>query len=107
MDKILFSSKNVYILLWIIFLNIVFVMFRYRIGSISKALLSNIFAAEFCFCSQDRKGIHGTGQRYSGQEGCHVQEGSRTEGMQDRRDSGQEGYRTGGMQDWRDAGQVR
>ena len=109
MNKILFSSKNVYTLLSIrtvTFLN-VFVSFRYRIGSISKALLSNIIAAEICFCSQDRKGIHGTGQRYSGQEGCHVQEGSRTEGMQDRRDSGQEGYRTGGMQDWRDAGQVR
>ena len=82
MNKILFSSKNVYILLWIIFLNIVFVMFRYRIGSISKALLSNIFASVFCFWTGKIKG----------------------KGIQDRRDAGQEGCRTGVMQDRRDAG---
>ena len=102
MNKILFSSKNVNILLSIkktFYIFKVFVTFRYRIGSISKALLSNIFASVFCFWTGKIQGKGIQDRRDAGQERF------RTGGIQDRRDSGQEGYKTEGMQNRKDSGQ--
>ena len=101
MNKILFSSKNVYTLLSIrtvTFLN-VFVSFRYR-----KLYYRTFLLRNFAFVRRTEKGFTGQGKGIQGARDAMYrrdpgQKGCRTGGIQDRRDTGQVGCRTGGMQD--------